>query len=86
MAETIIKMASSRETKLLVGSQQGQTVLENGVNLLPCKISFDGAANVEGYFSSIVAKDDVNLTASFRGRTLRGKTVDLSSGDCVGNY
>lgn len=53
----------------------------NQMHLLPCRVEYNGTAEVAKYFHSSV-RDDENeqLTASFRGRPLNGQALRLPAG------
>ena len=49
---------------------------------LPFHIEYNGTAEVESAFSVTVAKDEKQLSSSFRGRRLKGKLQDKLSNIC----
>ncbi|ORY04624.1 hypothetical protein K493DRAFT_52108 [Basidiobolus meristosporus CBS 931.73] len=51
----------------------------NGLHLLPCKIEYDGAAKVEGFFIQ-TTEPESGSTSSFRGRMLKATNVALPEG------
>ncbi len=57
------------------------------IHLLPCKISYDGMANVKSFFSSSILNsenaDSEVLESSLRGRPLHGVKINLE--DKIGN-
>lgn len=49
-------------------------------HLLPVNIKHDGPANVSGFFKPIITEKNGALTASFRGKPLIGKRLELPEG------
>ncbi|KAI4499099.1 hypothetical protein M0802_005682 [Mischocyttarus mexicanus] len=48
------------------------------IHLMPCKINFDGPANVSSFFQSCIQEtDNENCSISFRGRPLQGKKIQI---------
>lgn len=55
---------------------------ESVVQLLPCKIDFNGESQVESFFNVNLRSDEGKLRNSFRGRPLNGQDIELK--DCIG--
>ncbi|XP_060078895.1 ribonuclease H2 subunit C-like [Ylistrum balloti] len=47
---------------------------------VPCRIHYDGNANIAQYFESNSRKSDEGVTASFRGRPLKGEVIQVPHG------
>ncbi|XP_015173712.1 PREDICTED: ribonuclease H2 subunit C isoform X1 [Polistes dominula] len=51
---------------------------ESTIHLMPCKIHFDGPANVSSFFQPFIHEtDNENCSISFRGRPLQGKKIQI---------
>ncbi|KAH8696096.1 ribonuclease H2 non-catalytic subunit-domain-containing protein [Talaromyces proteolyticus] len=67
----------------LGSSQKSSDVFANGStpNVLPCKIHHDGSVDIsQRYWKPVESENDDSHTAYFRGRKLRGRTVQLPEG------
>lgn len=69
-------MASTPAGVFWVPAVLGGTAVE--VHSIPCKTTYSGPARVSSFFAPEAEGD--HLKASFRGRSLRGKTVPLPEG------
>ncbi|XP_075214138.1 ribonuclease H2 subunit C [Lycorma delicatula] len=70
-------------TKSKLFDEEKGNLKENAIHYFPCKINFEGSANVSRYFTNLITKngDENNgLTASFRGYPLNGCIVSLPEG------
>ncbi|XP_013188962.1 ribonuclease H2 subunit C [Amyelois transitella] len=60
---------------------ENEQIFEQRAHFLPCKVEADGPANVQKYFEPYVQEtENRELTATFRGRLLNGKKLELPQG------
>ncbi|XP_033735658.1 ribonuclease H2 subunit C-like [Pecten maximus] len=50
------------------------------LHAMPCHIQYDGKANIAQYFESNSRKTGEAMTASFRGRPLKGEVIQVPHG------
>ncbi|KFM59927.1 Ribonuclease H2 subunit C, partial [Stegodyphus mimosarum] len=65
---------------LLNLESEGRSLESVSCHLMPCKIEYDGNANVSKFYASNIREENGVLKSSFRGHPLQGQIVQVPNG------